>query len=238
MPTILVGDVLLVGDWGLVKGFKHHYVVFCRLFCARGCYFLKVDLVAVANMWDAYGWDFVLWLFGFGLILKFISLIYLLRLSLDPALLARFLMNVTTCLTLAVTPTPMLLPPMVLHHFLWSWLLGIEQIHPINWILALLFAALIATAVDSSILALGFGQQVGKKALRLIFFFNILAVSLAMIPHYYYVGAHPPQASASPRVASLPCPAKHVPTDSEVGPKCTQWYLRFHSVWSALCPKW
>jgi len=81
MPTILVGDVLLVGDWGLVKGFKHHYVVFCRLFCARGCYFLKVDLVAVANMWDAYGWDFVLWLFGFGLILKFISLIYLLRLS-------------------------------------------------------------------------------------------------------------------------------------------------------------
>src|SRR5215831_14557071 len=56
--------------------------------------------------------------------------------------------------------TPILLPPLVLHHFLWSWLLGIDQSHPINWVLALMFAMLIATVVDSSILGLGFGQRV------------------------------------------------------------------------------
>jgi hypothetical protein len=153
----------------------------------------EVDLRGLYSMWNFYGWNFVLWFGGIGLILKFAFLVYLLRLSPSTALLADLAMNVTSCIIFAITPAPIVVPPLLL-----TWVLGIDGLHPINWILALFFAALIAAVVESLILALGF-RKIVKKAFRLILFVNLVSVSLAVFPHANYLRAHPPQADLRPQ---------------------------------------
>jgi hypothetical protein len=66
----------------------------------------EVDLRGLWSMWNFYGWNFVLWFGGIGLILKFAFLVYLLRLSPSTALSADLAMNVTSCLIFAITPVP------------------------------------------------------------------------------------------------------------------------------------
>ena len=165
----------------------------------------EVDLREVWIMWNFYGWNFVLWFGGIGLILKFAFLVYILRLSPSTALLADLATNVTSCFMFAITPAPMLVPPLLLHRLVWIWALGIDRLHPINWILALFFAALIAAVVESLVLALGFRQIVFKKAFRLTLFVNLVCVCLAIFPHAAYVRAHPPQAAIRPQLAYTEC---------------------------------
>ena len=177
----------------------------------------EVDLRAIWSMWNFYGWNFALWFGGIGLIVKFAFLIYLLRLSPSTALLADLAMNVTSCLIFAITPAPSVVPPLLL-----AWVLGIDFNHPINWILALFFAALIAAMVESLVLALGF-RQVVKKAFRLVLFVNLVCVSLAIFPHAAYLRAHPPQAGLSRWVAWI----EFVPSDKRA---CSYWELRFVAI--------
>jgi hypothetical protein len=154
----------------------------------------EIHLGAVWNMWNAYGWNSVLWFGGMGLIFKFALLAYFLRLSLSTALLADMATNVTSCLIFAVTPAPILVPSMLLHQMLWSWLLGIGVEHSIHWILALFFAALIAAIVDSLILAFGFSQPIPARCFGWVLAVNLVCVCLTAIPHVAYVSSHPPQA--------------------------------------------
>jgi len=148
-------------------------------------------------MWNAYGWNFVLWLGGVGLIFKFALLSCFLRLSPSMSLLADLAMNVTSCLIFAITPAPALVPPMLLHQMLWHWSVGIGVEHPIHWISALFFAALIAAIVDFLILALGFSQPIRAGFFGWILAVNLVCVSLAAIPHVAYVNSHPPEARSS-----------------------------------------
>lgn len=174
----------------------------------------EVDLRALWTMWNFYGWNFVLWFGAIGLILKFAFLVHLLRLSPSTALLADLAMNGTSCLTFAITPAPIVVPPLLL-----TWALGINGLHPINWILALFFAALIAAMLESLVLALGF-RQVVKKAFRPIIFVNLVCVCLAIFPHAAYLRAHPPQAGVRPkvvRVESLPSKKRPRPVEVPTG---------------------
>jgi hypothetical protein len=154
----------------------------------------EVDLRAVWNMWHFYGWNFVLWFCGIGLILKFAFLVYLLRLSPSTALLADMAMNVASCSIFAITPAPSVVPPLLL-----TWVLGVGFDHPINWLLALFCAGLIAAVVESLVLAFGFSHVAWKKAFRLVLLVNLVCVSLAVFPHAAYLGAHPPQANLRPQ---------------------------------------
>ena len=124
-----------------------------------------------------YGWNFVLWFGGIGLILKFAFLVYLWRLLPSSALLAGLAMNVTSCLMFAITLAPSVVPVLLV-----ARVLGIDLEHSINWILALFFAALIAAVLESLVLALGFRQVVYKKACRLVLLVNLVSVSVPIFP--------------------------------------------------------
>jgi len=66
-------------------------------------------------------------------------------------------------------------PPLLL-----TWVLGVGFDHPINWLLALFCAGLIAAVVESLVLAFGFSHVAWKKAFRLVLLVNLVCVSLAV----------------------------------------------------------
>ena len=157
----------------------------------------EVDLRSVWNMWNFYGWNFVSWFCGIGLIFKFALLVYFLRLSPSTALLADMTMNVASMLIFAITPAPSVYP------LLLTWVLGIGFDHPINWILALFLAALIAAVVES-LVGLGFpprGLQEGVSASP------IRQFGVCFLGHFpprrLCACSSTPQAGSRPRVACV-----------------------------------